>query len=148
MTLKQRIHHIMHGSHPEDRPSVFFVIFISTLILLNGVSVMLETMESLGHFYRHGFLLFEWISVGIFSIEYLARVWVADLTPTYQRSTLVKGVSTWLQVYIAMWRLDNHIEGSSNKLFCLCFLQGNANRQPERGVPFFLRDLGLIISLD
>lgn len=85
MTLKHYLHHKLYGSHPDRRPSGLFQTFISTLILLNGVSVMLETVESLDHHYRHGFLLFEWISIGIFSVEYLVRVWVADLTPSYQQ---------------------------------------------------------------
>jgi len=85
MAVKHHLHHVLYGSHLYNRPSGSFQIFISTLILLNGVSVMLETVASLDPFYRQGLLLFEWISVGIFSVEYLVRVWVADLTPSYQQ---------------------------------------------------------------
>ena len=88
MTIKHRLHHLLYGVHPENRSSGLFQIFISTLILLNAISVMLETVGALDQSYRNVFVIFEWISVGIFSVEYLVRVWVADLTPNYQQPVL------------------------------------------------------------
>jgi voltage-gated potassium channel len=85
MKIKHRLHHILYGSHPSNGPSGYFLIFISALILLNAISVLLETVESTERLYRQEFLIFEWVSVGIFSIEYVLRVWVADLTPFYQK---------------------------------------------------------------
>ena len=88
MALKHHLHHILYGSHPDNSPSRSFQIFIATLILLNGIAVILETEESLSNLYQHSFLLFEWISVGVFSLEYLIRVWVSNLTPNYQQPVL------------------------------------------------------------
>ena len=88
MALKHHLHYMLYGSHSGNRLAGLFQVFISTLILLNGVSVMLETVEPLNQLYRDAFLMFEWFSVGIFSVEYLLRVWVADLTPSYQKPLL------------------------------------------------------------
>lgn len=50
--------------------------FLVILILLNVGAVMLETMEELSSTYRHLFYGFELVSVGIFSVEYFARIYV------------------------------------------------------------------------
>lgn len=51
--------------------------FLVILIILNVGAVMLETMEEISEAYRHGFRIFEWGCVVIFTIEYVARIWVA-----------------------------------------------------------------------
>lgn len=43
--------------------------------MLNVVAILLESVVSLAQQYKHEFLLLELISVSIFSIEYLLRVW-------------------------------------------------------------------------
>ena len=50
---------------------------IITLIILNGVAVILESNHGLYSAYREWFVAFEQFSVTIFTIEYLARVWVS-----------------------------------------------------------------------
>lgn len=50
---------------------------IMALIAANGVAVILETIEPLYTAYGFAFYGFEAISVAIFSVEYLARVWCA-----------------------------------------------------------------------
>lgn len=49
--------------------------FLITLILLNIVAVMLESVPSYEARYRPWFLWFEVMSVAIFTLEYLARIW-------------------------------------------------------------------------
>lgn len=50
--------------------------FLVILILLNVTAVMLETMEEISEVYRHYFYNFELVSVGFFTIEYIARIYV------------------------------------------------------------------------
>lgn len=52
-------------------------ILLVGLITLNVVAVIFESVESYGVQYRDAFRMFELVSVLIFSVEYLARVWSA-----------------------------------------------------------------------
>ena len=75
MVTKQRLQEILEPAHDGDRASRVVDIFIITLISLNVVAVILETVEeirlSLGAF----LLVFEIGSVAIFTIEYFLRIW-------------------------------------------------------------------------
>ena len=51
-------------------------IAILFLIIANVVAVILESVESLEMAYHGFFLVFEWISVSLFALEYLLRAWV------------------------------------------------------------------------
>src|SRR5512139_1985087 len=83
-SIKHRLHHILYGQHTNDRWVDAFNIALTALILLNVVAMMLETVEPLYLEWRSLFAALELISVSLFALEYLARVWVADLTPSYQ----------------------------------------------------------------
>lgn len=52
---------------------------INGLILLNVTAIILESFDSIYNQYGNLFHIFELFSVIIFSIEYISRVWVADL---------------------------------------------------------------------
>lgn len=58
--------------------------FIIGLILLSIPILILETVESLESAYRYVFLSLEILTVAVFSLEYVARVWIADLKPDFQ----------------------------------------------------------------
>jgi voltage-gated potassium channel len=57
--------------------------FILVLIIANVVAVTLETVDPLYAAYGREFYGFELISVVIFSIEYLGRLWAATENPEY-----------------------------------------------------------------
>lgn len=81
--VKHKIHAAFYGSH-SGRASLKLQLAISTLIVLNVLAVVLETVDMIRMPCTRAFRLFEMVSVAIFSAEYLARVWVADLTPRFQ----------------------------------------------------------------
>ena len=83
--IKHRFHQIVLGQHLNERWTAIFNLGLSLLILLNVLTMMLETMDGLYHEWRAFFISFELISVVIFLVEYLIRVWVSDLTPKYQK---------------------------------------------------------------
>ncbi|HEU0186845.1 MAG TPA: ion transporter [Gallionellaceae bacterium] len=83
-SLKHRLHHILYGQHTNDRWVDAFNIALTALILLNVAAMMLETVEPLYREWLHFFSAFELVSVGLFALEYLIRLWVSDLTPAYQ----------------------------------------------------------------
>ena len=58
--------------------------FILLLIIANVIAVMLETVDPIFAAYGRYFFLFEVISVGIFSLEYIGRLWAATEHREYQ----------------------------------------------------------------
>jgi voltage-gated potassium channel len=52
-------------------------LFLIGLISLNVVAIIIESVPEIGSVYRAEFQRFEIVSVVLFSIEYLARLWVA-----------------------------------------------------------------------
>lgn len=71
MAFKRKIHTIIAESR-------LFLVFIQTLIILNLLAVMLESVAHLHENYGRFFYGFEVFSVVIFTVEYLLRLWVAD----------------------------------------------------------------------
>ena len=60
---------------PGDTLSRLVDVFIITLILVNIAAMMLETVEPFGDQWRREFNILERVSVCVFSVEYLLRVW-------------------------------------------------------------------------
>ncbi|MFV2041159.1 MAG: ion transporter, partial [Candidatus Hydrothermarchaeales archaeon] len=72
---KSRIFQILEIAEENDSFSKIFDVFIMSLISLNVIAVILETVEGLTLKYAAFFFYFEVASVTIFSIEYILRVW-------------------------------------------------------------------------
>lgn len=73
--IKSRIFEILEIASTGDLLSRTFDIFIMTLISLNVLAVILETVKSLSFHYRLLFHTFEVFSVSVFTIEYVLRLW-------------------------------------------------------------------------
>ncbi len=58
--------------------------FIIILIILNVVAVMLETVKPISDQYKTFFYYFDLVSVIIFSVEYLLRLWSINVDPRYR----------------------------------------------------------------
>ena len=86
--LKKRIYEILEVAAPGDSLSRIFDVFIMTLIFLNVVAVVLETVQGLSAQYRGFFRSFELVSVIIFSIEYILRLWSCTINPKYRNLIL------------------------------------------------------------
>lgn len=70
--LKNRVYNFINFN-------TIFINFIYGLILLNVIAIILESYIALRKEYSDFFYYFELFSVIIFSIEYLLRLWTADL---------------------------------------------------------------------
>lgn len=82
--LKKRTFIIINVDHCGYLPSKLFDLFILILIVQSIIGVILSTFSNIP--YRISLLnsYLEYISIVIFSIEYLLRIWTADLQyPTY-----------------------------------------------------------------
>ena len=82
---------LLNGKFGE-RQSVICDVTLSGLIFLNLVAVCLESVESIYSVYKTQLLVFEIISVAIFTVEYILRIWSApertdlkEITPLRKR---------------------------------------------------------------
>lgn len=80
--IKKRVFEILEA-RTSDRVSRFFMIFILTLITLNVIAVILETVEGLSNQFSTLFTTFEIISVAIFTVEYVLRIWSCTVDEKY-----------------------------------------------------------------
>lgn len=74
-TLKQRTHAFLESSVIGDKYGYAFDVFMIVLIVVNVAAVVLESVHSIGTAYADAFYILEAVSVAIFTVEYLARVW-------------------------------------------------------------------------
>jgi len=80
-SFRVRLHEILEASHADDMVSKVFDAFIIALIILNVLAFAFETVDSVAAVYGHQLEMFNVISVGIFTAEYLARLWVCVELP-------------------------------------------------------------------
>lgn len=76
--MKNRIFKIIQIGNREDIPSTIFDVFIIICIVCNLAVVLLTTFSGLAGIYD-ALMIVDFITVVIFSIEYVLRVWTADL---------------------------------------------------------------------
>jgi len=77
VNIRKRIWEVLETGNSHDKASLYIDIFLISLILLNIVAVLLETVDSIYNQYKTQFLTFERLSTFIFLVEYILRVWVS-----------------------------------------------------------------------
>lgn len=80
MNLKKSIYKLVEkGSHGKKTNLIFDYVIMS-LIVLSIISIILESIKAIGSDFKIFLEWFDLFSVTIFSIEYLMRLYVSDLT--------------------------------------------------------------------
>ena len=74
--LRGRLYVILEAGRTSDWPSQAFDFFMVSLILANAAAFALETVDSLAAAYGPVFEIFNVVSIVIFTLEYLGRLWV------------------------------------------------------------------------
>jgi voltage-gated potassium channel len=85
---KVRIHQILAITYPNDPAAQVVGLFIITLIVLNVIAVILQTVNSLNDRYESAFYYFEMGSVAVFSVEYILRLWSCTIDEKYAHPVL------------------------------------------------------------
>ena len=75
MNLRKRTAELLEQGVYDDKPSRRLNLFLIVLITLNVIAIILESVNAIYADYQRAFRLFEFFSVAIFTVEYLARVW-------------------------------------------------------------------------
>lgn len=83
MTLRRRIWNLVEAAPEGDRLSRAFDFAILTLIFLNVVAVIIDSVVSVRERWGVALDRFESISVAVFSIEYALRLWSCTTNPIY-----------------------------------------------------------------
>ncbi len=74
-TVRRKTHQILDVARPDDRLSHVIDIGLISLISLNVISVIIESMPGLDPVLLPWFDAFESLSVLVFTVEYVLRVW-------------------------------------------------------------------------
>ena len=87
-SYKLRIYEILEMTNSEDKTAEAVNLFMLGLVVLNVTAVVLETVESIYLAHKVLFQYFADISIAIFTIEYILRIWSCDVDPKYRRHIL------------------------------------------------------------
>lgn len=86
--IQSRVFRILEGDVTEP-VSRFCEIFIALLVVLNVVAIILESVPEIHEEWGEFFHYFDFFSVGVFTIEYVLRVW------SYSQKFAAEGGSAW-----------------------------------------------------
>ena len=75
--------HVYYFLEPGDDKGRSVDVAIIVLIFLNIVALILETVESIYSAHQAAFALFENVSIAVFSVEYILRIWSCTTNPRY-----------------------------------------------------------------
>lgn len=82
---KKKVHGLLHPEIVGDKHwDKVINVFIIVLIILNVIAVILETVKSIHDQYSEFFHYFDLVSVIIFTIEYVLRVWSSNHEEKYK----------------------------------------------------------------
>ena len=80
-SLRRRVHQLLEPSAPGDRAGRTADILIISLITLNIAALVLDTVPSVHRRLSAPLAWFEALSVAVFTVEYVLRVWAATADP-------------------------------------------------------------------
>ena len=77
--LKKRVYEIIGPSKKGDIASSIFDVALCALVLASGLVVIVDLFFAVPDSVRRGLEIFELVSVAIFILEYIVRIWVCEL---------------------------------------------------------------------
>lgn len=95
---KKRIFEIISKADEGDKVSKAFDTMILTLIVLSIVSIVLESFENIAIKYSVVLRVFEAITVIVFTIEYILRIWTADLLYPNEKHPRLKYIFSFMAI--------------------------------------------------
>ena len=97
MRLRKWVYNLLEPSATGSRAAKAIELLLISLIFLNIIAIILESVKEINEEYARFFHQLEYFSVVIFSVEYVLRMWTAPENPKYQIPTwgrLKYGLST------------------------------------------------------
>jgi voltage-gated potassium channel len=99
-SLRHRVHLVMEAGRSSGRLGLAFEIFLIVLIVGNALAVSLDSVPQLAATYGRYFLFFEDVSVAIFTLEYLLRVWTVPEDPRYATRPVIDRLRYLVRPYM------------------------------------------------
>lgn len=84
MSKRKRLWEIVEAGRKGDSASLIFDVAILTLICFATAAVVMESVAEYGARFRAGFDSFEKLTIVVFSIEYVLRIWSCVEEPKYR----------------------------------------------------------------
>jgi len=91
LTSRQKVASLFEGTGGYHRAGHLLDIALIALIMINVVAIIIESIPSVAQQYYDAFLILEIVSVAIFGVEYLVRIWSCVDKPKY---VAIKGSNT------------------------------------------------------
>lgn len=90
----------------DTHSRLFYLVqdFFAILTIISIVALVMETVPSLEQ-YGHVFLVIEWVAVGLFTLEYVGRLWVSK--PTWKYAVSFFGVVDLISILPTILGLGN-----------------------------------------
>lgn len=97
---RHRVHIVLEAGRSSGRLGLAFEIFLISLIVANALAVSFDSVAQLAAAYGEYFQIFEMVSVGIFTAEYVLRVWSAPEDPRYAENPIRDRLRYMLHPYM------------------------------------------------
>lgn len=81
--MKEKVYDILQAAEPGQRLSRAFDLFLIALISLNAVALILSTVDEVHDPAPLAFRVFEIISIVVFTVEYVLRLWCCTVEERY-----------------------------------------------------------------
>lgn len=82
-SLKKRLYGILELLNTDDPLTLPLNYFLITLIIVSFISTIIESEPGMAASIQKALLILEYLTVGIFTLEYLIRVWVCTENPKF-----------------------------------------------------------------
>lgn len=82
-TFRQKVHSALNTDRYSGRLNEFVDLLMGKLIFLSVAAVMLETVEAIHTPLQHQFRYFDYFTIVVFTLEYVARVWCCPEDEAY-----------------------------------------------------------------
>jgi len=92
--MKRKIYELVERGSFGKKHNLYFDYFIASLIILNVIAIAIESISTLNTNHLKIFKVFEVVSLLIFTIEYLLRLYVADLI--YPRKKKINSIISFV----------------------------------------------------
>ena len=76
--LKKRIYEVIGPTRKGDLASSVFDVLICAIVVLSGGAVIIDLFFNISEEFRQALNVFEYVTVGLFIVEYLIRLWVCE----------------------------------------------------------------------
>ena len=97
-SIKLRAFELVNRAEEGDRASRIFDLSILGLILLSVVAIILQSFDTLATRYARVFSAFEIFTVVVFTLEYLIRLWTADLLYRESKHPYLKYIFSFMAI--------------------------------------------------